>query len=886
MKTPFKLSSPIFYGTTGLMVTVCVICFVNALSWLNKPFPGFMTYKFPRVASMNLREWPGTQAGLKLMDRIITADGKPIQKGSDLLVITREQPLGTQIRYSVESEGEIREFKVSTRQFRFYDFFQVFLIPFTGGIILFCLGFTVCVLKPNRATSWVFFLACLFEGLYMVTGFEIMSTYSVVYVHYAVVPIMMAPLFHFGLIFPEKKMIVSRHPWLEYLVYVPAGVLAIAFELSLLTSMGIVASGSLEKILNIKMTTAFTRAFTLLCVVGMLGLVLHSLIRSPSSIARQRARIIIFGVGLAFLPPGLIMASVYFLKVYFPWNFLALFVLCYPASIAYSIVKHNLFDADTIIKRTVGYIVLTAIVIGIYVAGSLSLNVLISQYHLAQLQAFPLILTLLILLIFNPLRNRLQSFVDKIFFRQEYNHRAILDEIGGAITSLLDLSEILRRMVRTLVEGMFIDTSSVMLLNSAGEYQVYLSEGEMKSALEEVTFKKDEPLVQVIEKQRKPLTKYDVFEDPKYEAFRVDCSRNFETLHAVLIVPLVFRDEVIGLVNLGEKKSGKVYNREDIDLLRNIAKQGALAVENAKLHQAKIEAIEQSKAELEQLNKAKMRALDHFSHEIKTPLCLVQAQIHLLKRKAEAQPHPILKEQFFKITERNLGRISEIQQTTEKIIFSHRELEKGPSIADVDTQQLASAEPIPCVSLCENLLEQAKKKAAHRQLSYYLQGDKSIAANIVDTVFEDVITGLLKNAIENTPDGGAVGITLGHNDGWVDLTVRDSGIGVSEENLGRLFEGLFHTVDTHLYRSKKPYDFGAGGKGLDLLWMKVYSQRFGFHISVSSKRCPYLPTDSDLCPGSISECSHCRTSEDCSAMSGSAFCASFPVNEPKLTDPT
>jgi len=105
----------------------------------------------------------------------------------------------------------------------------------------------------------------------------------------------------------------------------------------------------------------------------------------------------------------------------------------------------------------------------------------------------------------------------------------------------------------------------------------------------------------------------------------------------------------------------------------------------------------------------------------------------------------------------------------------------------------------------------------------------------------------------------------------------DFGIGITKENQGRLFDGLFHTLDTELYTSKKPYDFGAGGKGLDLLRVKVYSQRFGFDISVASQFCLYLPTDHDLCPGKISECPHCKVREDCFNSGGSTFCLTFSV---------
>ena len=89
-------------------------------------------------------------------------------------------------------------------------------------------------------------------------------------------------------------------------------------------------------------------------------------------------------------------------------------------------------------------------------------------------------------------------------------------------------------------------------------------------------------------------------------------------------------------------------------------------------------------------------------------------------------------------------------------------------------------------------------------------------------VLRDVIDGLVRNGIENTPDGGCVTISLEERGEQVLVHVTDSGVGISEENQQYIFDGLFHTEDTELYASRLPYEFGAGGKGLDLLRMKIY----------------------------------------------------------------
>jgi signal transduction histidine kinase len=109
----------------------------------------------------------------------------------------------------------------------------------------------------------------------------------------------------------------------------------------------------------------------------------------------------------------------------------------------------------------------------------------------------------------------------------------------------------------------------------------------------------------------------------------------------------------------------------------------------------------------------------------------------------------------------------------------------------------------------------------------------------------------------------------------------NSGIGITEDNQKRIFDSLFHTLDTELYVSKKPYDFCAGGKGLDLFLMKLYGQRFGFGLSVESRRCIYMPKDRDICPGKISACPYCSGPRDCEASGGTTFSLSFQISEEK-----
>jgi signal transduction histidine kinase len=305
----------------------------------------------------------------------------------------------------------------------------------------------------------------------------------------------------------------------------------------------------------------------------------------------------------------------------------------------------------------------------------------------------------------------------------------------------------------------------------------------------------------------------------------------------------------------------------------------SLEREMSRLQKAQIDMLEQSRNEHEGLSRAKSKALDHLSHELRTPLSVIQGHIRLLKRKAQAHTSPIVREEVFDSLERNLNRISNIQHETDSIIRSYEELEVTSSPKTIDIQTTLPMETIALYPFVERILNKVKQNAAHRDLCIQLDGTKDLHLNMDPGVLEDILIGLLRNSIENTPDGGLIRVVLEQKGQYVQLKVQDFGVGITKENQRHLFSGLFHTVDTEVYASKKPYDFGAGGKGLNLLKLRVYGQRLGFDISVGSQRCLHLPRESDLCDGKISSCGFCKKLEDCLSSGGSTFCVTFPLSK-------
>jgi signal transduction histidine kinase len=367
----------------------------------------------------------------------------------------------------------------------------------------------------------------------------------------------------------------------------------------------------------------------------------------------------------------------------------------------------------------------------------------------------------------------------------------------------------------------------------------------------------------------------DAYTDPRFKK-EVDAQTGYRT-RSLFCAPIHNREgNRLGVIQLLNKNEG-AFTKEDETFLHIFANHASIFIEIAQLQQAKIEALEQSRKELERLNKVKSKALDHLSHELKTPLSVIRGNINLLKKKVPVDPSSGRAVSLFDTLERNLGRILAIQEETDNIVRSYRELEKSVAAEDGEGKDAARLESIPLLSFAEQILEKVRERSAHREISFQLAVDKDHRVLMDAGILENVLIGLLKNAVENTPDEGTVKVLSEREDDRILLKVNDFGIGITEENQKSIFDGLFHTQETDLYTSRKPYDFNAGGKGLDLLKMKVYGKGFGFDVSVTSRRCTHLPTDRDVCPGRISTCPYCQGPEDCLSSGQSTFCITLPA---------
>jgi len=91
------------------------------------------------------------------------------------------------------------------------------------------------------------------------------------------------------------------------------------------------------------------------------------------------------------------------------------------------------------------------------------------------------------------------------------------------------------------------------------------------------------PLIRLITKNKRLITRFDVEEDKKYQEVRDACLDQFDRLGASMAFPMMHGDEIVGVLLVGEKLSGKFYRRDDIELIEAVGSRGAVAIDNARL---------------------------------------------------------------------------------------------------------------------------------------------------------------------------------------------------------------------------------------------------------------------------------------------------------------
>jgi two-component system, NtrC family, sensor kinase len=389
-----------------------------------------------------------------------------------------------------------------------------------------------------------------------------------------------------------------------------------------------------------------------------------------------------------------------------------------------------------------------------------------------------------------------------------------LGEVGQAVSSTLDLQTVLRTIVRHAVQLSRTDGGVIYEYDEAAEEfhlkASHLMEAEVVEALQATPVRPGQGATGRAATMRAPVQLPDIINESEFTGTRARPIFARLGYRAVLAVPLLREGRIMGALTIWRKQAGS-FSPEVVRLLETFATQSALAIQNARLFRE----IEDKSRQIEAANRHKSEFLANMSHELRTPLNAIIGFSEVLG-------------------ERMFGELNEKQaEYTEDILSSGRHLlSLINEILDLSKVEAGRMELELTRFDLPLAIENARTFVRERATKHGITLDVSVDERLGDFVGDErkikqILLNLLSNAVKFTPEGGRIGIKARQADGAVEISVSDTGIGISPEDQAKIFEE-FRQVGTD-------YAHKMEGTGLGLTLAKKFVELHGGRIWVESE---------------------------------------------------
>ena len=485
------------------------------------------------------------------------------------------------------------------------------------------------------------------------------------------------------------------------------------------------------------------------------------------------------------------------------------FVSLYTIIVAYAIVKHRLMDINIVIKKGATY----AFLIIFLLIPSLVLTVFAQKHFFGSIN-YPfsfIILALFVLatFIFPKFKPGTEKTIEQLLFKGKYDYKKTLSDLSKAMISILDKDTLLAKIINTTTEAMQVEKASILLLNEdKGYYRMQSSRGLDKVKEKEFQLISSGPLIIWLREKGEIVVKEELERSP--DKLNIPDMATFlkrlNDMESEVCIPLITRQKLIGIYNIGKKMNGNMFSHEDLAMLETLGNQAAVAIENARLY----EDLKKSEAQMRRADRlAALGTLTAgLAHEIRNPLVAIKTFTQLLPERFDDIE---FRDHFLKVTSGEVDRICSL--VNELLEFARP---SEPNFHEDDINDVAEK----IILLVDN---EAKKKDIKINREY----DKKIPPIMIDKEqIKQVLLNLFLNAIEATSENGIITFETGlihknnHRD-YVQIKIHDTGEGISEDDLEQIFTPFFTTKDK------------GSGLGLSISY-KIVEEHMG-HIEVKSK---------------------------------------------------
>jgi len=528
---------------------------------------------------------PGQKAGIKKGDLLVGLDGRNITDVGSLERQVYRVGVWAKATYSLERHGVSLEA-------------PLILVPadrtLYGGLRLIALvylgiGLYVLLRRWTAPRSTHFYIFCLVSFIFYsfhYTG-KLNDFDWIVYWANVVAWLLQPALFlHFALVFPERKRLVIRRPWLIPLAYVP-GMLLLAAQICAVALFQ--PSEQLRWTLD-RLSMGYLAAYFVLAAFVLW----HSYQKAETFILRQQMKWVTRGTILAVAP-----FTIFYVIPYLSWStptlamkVSVLSLVFLPLTFGYAIFRYRLMDVDLIFKRGMAYTIAAGAITAAYFA---AVGVASELFHQNFPSAGPIGLILAIAvtaLLFNPFKNWVQDYLDKVFYRKRYDYRKTLIEFGRDLNSETDLDKMLTSIVDRLSRTLLVNRLAIFLSNPDDPEQFSLAKSYGIANTSGLNF--DFLHVERPEWQAGHL----FFDNPHHAVRETPPAREaIRRLDLNYYIPCTVMNRMIAVLGLGKTAEGDFLSSEDVQLLETLAGYIGIAVQNARLYKS----LEQKAGQYERL---------------------------------------------------------------------------------------------------------------------------------------------------------------------------------------------------------------------------------------------------------------------------------------------
>ena len=546
------------------------------------------------------------EAGMQIGDNVLAISGRDWTTDEVLIDELDKIRVGEKVSYTIERQTETgekikREIGVTGLpiQMSFRQALPNFLVTVLFLLLLpalsFLLGFYVAFLRPHDPLAWILLFLLLGIGSVALEGTREGSLTK--FFQESAMNLLGVWMILFGIYFPERLDFDRRFPFAKWILIVP---IALGGVLNLFEQTGRLFGwrGLWESVDSL--TEPFDRFLTVLTMTAM-GMFFAALAVKSATLenkdSRRRLRILYVGTSVAMIPALCIV--IYrivsgkeggFFELVPAWfAILALLsILLFPLTMAYVIVVERAMDVSVVIRQGLQYALARngIKILQFFLLLAIGLGTLwtINNYgrNISMQIAFIVGGVALIPLI-DLVAKRLRVWIDRKFFREAYNAEQILSELSEDVRTMVETKPLLEIVSNKISESMHVPQVALLLKNG-NDFQPAYALGYENAPT--AWLLENDKTIEKLKKNETLLIYQDDAESWINEEAGGAERENLRELNSQLLLPVGAKNRLSGVISLSPKRSEEPYSPNDLRLLKSVAAQTGLALENSRLTEA------------------------------------------------------------------------------------------------------------------------------------------------------------------------------------------------------------------------------------------------------------------------------------------------------------